>query len=583
MFAASTGLRQLSFQGLTACHVLKRIRELEQRWICLFRSESDLLIFREDDLLHPFFSNDSVLCRVLARWVTEDRQNVLRHPQPGSIFSVLAGETARIGRVNIGADNATLKIAGMGSNWSPAVVEGSHISSKESEPVSVGEKFSITRAEARDHFNKIADHAGARWAWDKHLVANSKSSKTPERNLSRAPSPGLRRLWIEASTAGRVMDQLRTLEAECALLFGANAEQPIFSEDGVVRPLVEFLGIDETLIRVIAPAVTDDCQNLERPPKSSAPPQHLSAKPPDVKKANNPAPLPPLHKENDAAAEAGNKVVDRRSSVTWTRLSVTARKEPQPAPAPVPNDITISRAQARVHFDEIVDHAGLHSAWKERAITTSDTQPTLYIPDRPPKAAALAQPPVSNSKRAINDAGVDYQDPTFFMFPSALGSSHASLADARARSSVAYPNATRIVQSESTTNHQRAGPVRWEQVARPLLETIQTSHRLALRKPAYAGTRVGPHRRSERDDPSPVSEVPMTGLRRLAEMAVNSDGPSNNTDRQNIFGDRRITSGAPNPLPGSQVAIGDETDFASQLAEHLRSEVLRHGIRVENN
>lgn len=443
--------------------------------------------------------------------------------------------------------------------------------------MSVDENYSVTRAEARDHFNKAADTAGVRWAWDKQLS----NSQTAERNLSRAPSPGLRRLWVETSAAGKVMDQLRKLEGECASLFRSNAEQPIFYQEDLVRPLVEALGIDEMLTSVLVPAVREVRPNLDRLPKPDAPSRNLPAKPPRVRKANSAAaPLPPVHEENLPAAD-GNTAVDRHSASTGTEPGVTERKAP--APTPVRAEVSITRAQARAHFNEIADRAGLHSAWNAPAITSSRIEPIHDIPNLASKAIELAKPPVSNSERSVNDAEVDSQDPDSFIFSSAVANSHASLADAPVRSPVVYPSDQRMVRSELTTNQQKVGQVRWDQVVRPLLETIQSSQRLARSKPASEGTRFGPRRKSESDGPNPVSEIPMTGLRRLAEMAVNSDGPSNNTDGQNTLGNPRTTSGVPNPLAGSQVAVGDETDFASQLAEHLRSEVLRHGIRVENN
>ncbi len=457
--------------------------------------------------------------------------------------------------------------------------------------MSVDENYSITRAQARDHFNKIADTAGVRSAWDRHFPANSQGPKTAKRVLSRAPSPGLRRLWMETTTAGKVMGELRRLEEQCASLFRSTTEQPISCQDELVRPLVEALAIDEVLTGVLVidevltgvpvPATIEDRQPVAHLPKPSSPSRHLTTKPPRVRNANSAAPLPPLDGENDSTTEARTKVDDDPSSVTWARPIVTASKKP--APPLVPKEISITRAQASAHFNEIADHAGLHSAWNKLAIRTSDITPAPRIPDRSSKAATLAAPSVLKSERAINDAGVDYQASSSSTFSSAVANLQASLADAPARSQFAYPSDQPIVQTELTTNRQKVGQVRWDQALRPLLETIQSSHRPARRKPASKGTGVGPHRKSERDGPNLVSESPMTGLRRLAEMAVNSDGPSNNNNRHNTFGDRRATSRAPNPLLGSQAATGDETDFASQLADHLRSEVLRHGIRVENN
>ncbi len=110
MFVSGSGLRQLSFEALSAGHVLKRIRELEERWIWLFRSRSDLLIFSEADLLRPlieFFSSNWLLWGVLDRWVPQDTYDVNHHLPPGSIFKLLAGETACFDRVNVGAEKKT--------------------------------------------------------------------------------------------------------------------------------------------------------------------------------------------------------------------------------------------------------------------------------------------------------------------------------------------------------------------------------------------------------------------------------------------------------------------------------------------
>jgi hypothetical protein len=176
--------------------------------------------------------------------------------------------------------------------------------------------------------------------------------------------------------------------------------------------------------------------------------------------------------------------------------------------------LSITRAQARDHFDKISDRAGLRSSWDQIVL----------------KTAGHSEQPLGTNTRI--------------------------------QSKVTRPSDIRIFDGGLTRN---------DEMSHPQPET-------SMREPPDASFPG-----SETDETNLTYEQPLTGLRRLAEMAVNvADARAVQRNQQTTADNERTQSGI-SELPVAHFARTEEAEFGSGLTDFLRQEMLRHGIGLESS
>ncbi len=340
MLPPNPGLRRFWIEASGAGYVLGEIKRLEESCVSLFGSSADLSIFHAEDLvqsLMEFLDINKSLAAVAARSVTDQAKNVVSRPAVKP--KIQAG-----GRESIGNGTAAEKIYPSGT---------------EPEHVPANEKFSITREDARGHFNQMSDHAGALGTQDKPAIGTSGDGQALEGAFLPAPNAGLRRLWIEASGADYVMRQIRTPEEKWLSSSGANSDFLIFHEEDLVRPLVDPLGINQLLPGDVAPSdqaahsVGEDRCSIENHPVPAATPQTLTSESLGLGKEKS-GPLRQharVSKELDGAAEAQTRAAAHKSI-----RSGTAAEEIHPSGnarerVSASEKCSITRGDARSHFN----------------------------------------------------------------------------------------------------------------------------------------------------------------------------------------------------------------------------------------
>lgn len=605
MVGPHPALRGFWIEASGAGYALGQIRKLEERWSWLLRSSSDHLILNEENWLRSlteFPDIDERLAEVLNESLNEtvassieDKQDVESEPRPPALAQPLRVGSENLGRAKraelafqIAAESVESEAAAdeRGLSRSSKPLEQIHPPARGPERALVRGKFSITRADARDYFAAMSDRAGMRAEWDTLVIANSDSE------LSEAPHADLRRLWIDASSAGYFMRQLRELEEGWVSLLGSSSDLLIFHEEDVVRPLLGLLGIDESLAGVLARSIMEGRQDADTAAMPAGPAQGLKTGSLRSGSAKGVSPLRRAAKssvESNSVAEPQIKARKRESSVSTTSGKGIHRSPSEAEQRPVREKFSITRADARDHFEKISDQLGVRSSWDKPVSATSGNGQTLDVPGLVSEVGAGADPHPFNSEYAIPHVKRNNHQRT------------ASAASFREIGSPAVPpnwgnrregadaSSPGSVDLEAAATGAAASDVRLDQILKRLAErTIHSPRNSSRRKLTSREVRGNSFRRSQMDevDLAPAvhltPEVPLSGLQRLAQRAVNAGQESAvESDRPSANEDRWRTSGSPELANVLPAAGGESAEFGLQLAEFLRREVLRQGISLE--
>ena len=288
------------------------------------------------------------------------------------------------------------KAAGDESNRNRIAVE--RINPSSTEPILVRGRFSITRAEARDYFEKISARRGLRAEWDTLIIATSDHEQTP------APHPDFRRLWIEASCAGHFMGKVQQVESEWSSLFGSTSELLIFHEEEVVGSLMELLGINESLAGVVARSGFDGRKDADAAVMRSGL-RVDSPGPGGNEGASQLSQAARVSSESESVAAA-----EIRSNKTRAGSSPTTRKGIHRSPVESGRPLhrgghSITRAEARAYVKNISDRLNAGSAWDRPVGARPGREQTYDLPilvREAAAAAAAAGPQLFNSQDAVN-------------------------------------------------------------------------------------------------------------------------------------------------------------------------------------
>jgi hypothetical protein len=455
-----------------------------------------------------------------------------------------------------------------------------------------GEKFSITRAEARDYFEAKSDHAGRSAEWASSVIATSDAERTPP------PDPELRRLWIDASCASHFTEQVRKCEEEWVSLFESSSELLIFHEEDVVRPLMETLGLNESLAGVLVRSVGENTEDVEAGQMPVGPNYGLKAKPLHSGREKGVAPLGKAagssvksasvaeEKIRTSKPEAGGETTREkgihRSVGDTTRERGIHRSVDDAEQLLVREKFSITRAEARDRFRKISDDVAAGSAWNKPVRASGGIEQVIDLPGSVPEVVTGADAHSFSSPDAIKDIGRE-ANPS----PRAVAPYRNGLANS-GNPPMVSDTTPRFVGFDPAAPGAVAIDVRLDQILNRLAKrAIQSPLDSSRTKLASRELPDHSNRRSHTDQANvaplihPSAEVPLSGLQRLAQRAGNTrDQSAVESNRQARVEGGSRTPGNPEISEMLPVSSGEDTEFGFRLVEFLRSEVLRHGITL---
>lgn len=430
------------------------------------------------------------------------------------------------------------------------------------------------------------------------------------------PNPKLRGFFRAASSARYTLGMIRTVEARCTSLFESNSELLIFSEDDLVRSLLKPLRTDEMLAgfgnraqlrqagavdikpdlaaeaRARLNEISDHAGGRSTRDKSGRTCEDVFARTPGPFKSSSK--LSTLHQvdfgiaepqvatgESDAFAEAKTNSHRHESSTSdvvkedvvplrQTRERVSEHKT-----------LSITPAQARDHFDKISDRACVRSSWDQFVIkgTGRGTQP--LDPVLTCEVAVFASPN-SLDDFACAEPNDEQSSASTFSAP-AVRSAFVGT-NTRIQSKVTHPSDIRTFEGGPAQNDEASPESSLDHILRPLVErAIHTRASLSPPKTSMREPPAASFPGSETEETNLTYEQPLTGLRRLAEMAVNvTDAGAVQRNQQTTADNERTQSGI-SELPVAHFARTEEAEFGAGLTDFLRQEMLRHGIGLESS
>lgn len=391
------------------------------------------------------------------------------------------------------------------------------------------------------------------------------------------PTPSLRGLWVAAAAAGRLVEQMRTLEQAWAPLFDSTSDLPIFHEEDLTRPLFEPLGIDATLAGAVAHSLTEHSAYIEGQPH----------RPVRVYESSTPAPprsvTPASRVESPRAFAPPDGVLTRPRPES----DGPAPKELSP-PRVMPEHRSagdappISRAAASRHFDEMFERAGVRSAWRGQVVSTSSVERGVNAPAE--ETFAPVNAPASKPARALHGIRPDAEQsaPGGIFLPRKSVSAEGR-ADTRTRTATAAQTASQTISAGVASGDVSRGEDPLAHVLLPLIERLSRSNGT---RPSRTGLATREHadggrRGVETEEAEFMRPVPQTGLRRLAAGAQRERTQyKGENGKQGAAVNEQEFTRTPEPF-GDFLAGTEGGEFGSQLAELLRRESLRLGIGIE--
>ncbi len=389
------------------------------------------------------------------------------------------------------------------------------------------------------------------------------------------PNPKLRAYFIGASTARHTQKMIRTLEERCTSLFESNSELLIFREDDLVWSLLKPMRTDEMLARFGNRVRSRRAEAVDIRPEVDIRPHQVAsarAQPDEISDyagGNSTRDKSDQTREDVFARTSGPfkssselssfDQVDAVAELLVNRSKSKIVKYPLPiadqvATAPCTDPI---QARSQVLRQRPQTKTNSHSA-KE------DVNPSQQTHERvsEPTTLSITRARARDHFDKISDrAGVRSSWNHFVIKRS--GHAEPLGTNTRIQSKVTHPSDIRVLDD---------GPTRDDEASRP------------QPKPSVREPRAASFSGSATDERHLTYEQPLTGLRRLAEMAVNvADARPVQSDRQTIADNIRTQSSISKLLLPHFARSEEAAELESAITDFLRQEMLRHGIGLEGS
>jgi len=185
------------------------------------------------------------------------------------------------------------------------------------------------------------------------------------------PTPAMRRLWIEASAAGHRLKEIRTLEEKGTSRFVDPSELLMFTEEILLGPLLEFLGVDGLLAQVVENFATER-RSLEGPPAFPTVSTESEGRA-ELSRASPPNGLNrvwsglPQQANSSKSATSGEKSTGRGPGLNNNGPSLADREQISAGQV-----FSISRDETRDYFTDLSEQAGVRSAWDDQVVVMPD-------------------------------------------------------------------------------------------------------------------------------------------------------------------------------------------------------------------